>query len=58
MTDTNEKTYICICCRHKYTLTIQWMIDEIEKEKHAKICIKCQNKMWRETMGGNCVNCM
>ena len=55
------KTYICIECRKKYTLTIQWMIDNVEKDKQAKICLKCQNKMMNEAVYGSkksgCLNC-
>lgn len=56
------KTYICIACRHKFTLDLQWMIDRIEKENNAKICSKCYNKMMNYAVYGtekcSCVNCM
>lgn len=55
------KTYICIICRHKFTLNIKWIIDNIEKDKHAKICIKCQNELMNEAVYGTkeckCLNC-
>ena len=57
-----NKIYICIECRKKFTLTIQWMIDDIEIRKHIKICPKCHNEMMRMAVYGTkkqgCVNCM
>ena len=56
------KTYICVNCRHKFTLDIQWMIDNTEIRKHAKICSKCQNEMMNYAVYGEkkckCLNCM
>lgn len=56
------KTYICVNCRHKFTLEYQWMIDKIEKDKEIKLCPKCYNEMINEAVYGTkkcgCVNCM
>ena len=56
-----RKTYVCIMCRHKFTLDIQWMIDDIEVRKHRKICILCENKMMNQAIYGTeesgCLNC-
>jgi len=56
-----SKTYICVECRKKYTLDIQWMIDQVEIDKNRKICLKCQNEMCNEAVYGTrhsgCLNC-
>lgn len=57
-----KKTFICTVCRHKFTLDIKWMIEEITVKHHAKMCIPCQNKMVRKAVYGTdectCLNCM